>query len=89
MNATVIVRRVRRRLPASVIAAAETPAPLIWDEAELCRALRIGATTAALWRSQGMPYIQRGRVVRFIAADVLAWLAAQTVRESPSDGPDS
>lgn len=79
---TVIVRRVIRRLPEPVVVPVEVePAPLVWDERELCQAFHIGGSTVDQWRSEGMPYVKRGRVVLFIASDVLAWLQAQTIRE--------
>lgn len=41
---------------------------------ELMRLLKIGRTTIHRWRKEGMPSIKIGRGVRFVLADVMAWI---------------
>lgn len=43
---------------------------------ELMKLLKIGRTTINRWRKEGMPSIKIGRGVRFILADVMAWIEA-------------
>jgi len=41
---------------------------------ELCEWLKIGRATAWRWRGKGMPYIGRGKSLRYRKSDVVKWL---------------
>lgn len=75
MSRTRVVKVVRQRAP---IAAVPAPAPLVWTEQQCMAALGIGQTTLAEWRRDGMPHVKRGRVLLFVADDVVQWLRAQS-----------
>jgi len=41
---------------------------------ELCKWLKIGRATAWRWRQEGMPYIGKGKSLRYQKSAVLQWL---------------
>jgi excisionase family DNA binding protein len=51
-------------------------------EKEFCQWLRISRSTALRWRRDGMPYIGRGRSIRYNKAEVKGWLSKQSQRKS-------
>ncbi|MCL5779611.1 MAG: helix-turn-helix domain-containing protein [Firmicutes bacterium] len=42
--------------------------------AELCQWLGISSWMALKWRKGGMPFLQKGRIVRYYEGDVREWL---------------
>lgn len=65
---------VTRRTAPEPLPVADEPLPVVWDELACCEALGISGTTLSEWRHDGLPYFRRGRVVRYVPADVLAWM---------------
>lgn len=58
-----------------------TSLPEFIDERQLSERIGIECTTLQNWRwsGKGPRYVKVGRLVRYNLADVLAWLAANTV----------
>lgn len=44
---------------------------------ELCQWLKISSSTAMRWRNEGMPYIGKGRSLRYRKTEVQKWLEEQ------------
>lgn len=81
MTGTVILKRVRMRptepAPVMVVPEPTEQLPIFWTEAELCAALQVSDWVIAQWRRDGLPCMVRGRIVRFVPADVLRWVQSQ------------
>lgn len=44
---------------------------------ELCDWLKISNATAMRWRNQGMPYIGKGRSLRYLKSEIEKWMKEQ------------
>ncbi|MDT8718240.1 helix-turn-helix domain-containing protein [Clostridium sp. 19966] len=52
---------------------------------ELCEWLQITPSTALRWRNEGMPFIGKGKVLRYNKKDVKEWLDKQNKKENKED----
>ena len=52
---------------------------------ELAHVFKIKPPTVQLWTRQGMPHLRAGRLVRFNAQKVLAWLEHKQQESTQSD----
>lgn len=50
-------------------------------QAELCQWLKITSMTAYRWRERGMPYIGKGKGIRYKKSDVEQWLENQKTQK--------
>lgn len=82
----VVIRITRRRPEPVAVVPPAGPLVTIWDEYECTQALHISQTTLREWRRDGLPAFKRGRVVLFVAEDVIGWLRSQYDDETRRTG---
>jgi predicted DNA-binding transcriptional regulator AlpA len=57
--------------------------------AELCQWLGISQWIAYRWRKEGMPYLQRGRIVRYVKGKVQEWVKKSRNNKNGSEANEA